>query len=138
MKSTSFILDIEESQSTRTLLTKQIEESFIPAPKSAEEIVSLILSETKATPSGDTRQNKNVRNPDDLLKMIELVSEHTAYKVLEGTTAAVEYSQLIKLALGLIVKGMTNPELAEVILKTHRETTAPSVRTSNLESLYNK
>lgn len=137
MKSSSFILDIEEAPTAKTLLTKQIEESFVPE-QTPEQIISMILTKTKKTPAGDKRQNKNVRNPDDLLKMIELVSEHTPYKVLEGTTAVAEYAELVKLALGLIVKGMTNPELAEVILKTHKETTDPSVRTANLETLYNK
>jgi hypothetical protein len=126
---------IDEDVLSSAIDSLVIEQTRISEPA---EIVSMILEETQVTDPGPRSQIRSFRNPDDLTRMIELMKENTCYDPLQSTTSTAEYSQLVKLALALILKGMTNESLAEAILEAHSEVNDPSVRTKNLRKLYSK
>jgi hypothetical protein len=126
---------IDEDVLSSAIDSLVIEQTRISEPA---EIVTMILEETQATEPGPRSQIRSFRNPDDLTKMIDLMRENTCYDPLQATTSTAEYSQLVKLALALILKGMTNETLAEAILEAHTEVNDPSVRTKNLRKLYSK
>lgn len=129
---------IQESTQDDDILSSKIDSLVIEQTKSNSptEIIQSILEETANTEPGPTAQIRSFRNPNDLIKMIELIAQNTCYDPLQGTTSTAEYSQLAKLALALILKGMANKELADVILETHAEVTDPSVRSKALRKLY--
>ncbi|WP_288075487.1 hypothetical protein [Pseudomonas sp.] len=129
---------IQESSEDDDILSSTIDSLVIEQTKSnsPDEIIQSILEETANTEPGPTAQIRSFRNPNDLIKMIELIAANTCYDPLQGTTSTAELSQLAKLALALILKGMANNELAEVILETHAEVTDPSVRSKALRKLY--
>lgn len=129
---------MQESSEDDDILSSTIDSLVIEQTKasSPDEIIQNILEETANTEPGPTAQIRSFRNPNDLIKMIELIAQNTCYDPLQGTTSTAEYSQLAKLALALILKGMANKELAEVILETHAEVTDPSVRSKALRKLY--